>query len=98
MQLLREDYSLTFPPLSIARYSFIQLLQTNNIRKISIQKIKEVLQQLIPEEIREANNDIIIIIPWWDQPDGMPVARNGLASSCLLVPDLWRRETVLALT
>ena len=25
MQQLRNDYSLTFPPLSIARYSFIQL-------------------------------------------------------------------------
>ena len=25
MQQLRKDYSLTFPPLSIARYSFIQL-------------------------------------------------------------------------
>ena len=25
MQQLRTDYSLTFPPLSIARYSFIQL-------------------------------------------------------------------------
>ena len=23
--IMREDYSLTFPPLSIARYSFIQL-------------------------------------------------------------------------
>ena len=25
MQQLRNDYSITFPPLSIARYSFIQL-------------------------------------------------------------------------
>ena len=25
MQLLRNDYSLTFPPLLIARYSFMQL-------------------------------------------------------------------------
>ena len=25
MQQLRNDYSLTFPPMSIARYSFIQL-------------------------------------------------------------------------
>ena len=25
MQQLRNDYSLTFPPLSVARYSFIQL-------------------------------------------------------------------------
>ena len=31
MQQLRNDYSLTFPPLSIARYSFIQLSEQGRL-------------------------------------------------------------------
>ena len=38
LQLLREDFSLPYPPLSIARYSFIQL---SELRQCGVKQIPQ---------------------------------------------------------
>ena len=42
LQLLRIDYSLTYPPLFIARYSFIQL---SELRQREVNKIAQALKR-----------------------------------------------------
>ena len=68
MQQLRNDYSLTFPPLSIARYSFIQL---SRLRR---REVKENAQTSKRYQ-RDSNQ----IVAWTDFPCELlaPVVRHS---------------------
>ena len=45
LQILREDYLFTYPPLSVARYSFIQLSELKQREVIEIAKASKWQQE-----------------------------------------------------
>ena len=54
-QLLHEDYSFTYPPLSIARCSFIQL---SELRQCGVNEIAQALKQQ-PEDSKPGSLDCV---------------------------------------
>ena len=67
LQLLREDYSLTFPPLSITRYSLIQPSQLGRCGEEKYTNFEKGIQTLaLSIESRRTDWAINICLPWTD--------------------------------
>ena len=59
LQLLREDYSFTYPPLSIAKYSFIQ---QSELRQRGVNKIVQASKPKYSRMTRDHDHDSKIVI------------------------------------